>query len=308
MRLTLCTILILLVSFTAHASEEAAFEYEGSTFAEVAEQLRSDVYEDKLPHKPVTVTSFYDGFTSLIFKAAQKTLEDHRDLRPRYQKLVHTIGVCLHGTWKITEKTNYGGHFATGSEGKIILRASEAMGLPVSQYRAFGLAGKVFPTMDENEKVKTGNFFTVDDLGGTEIKDFTKSVYLNEPKLTLRANLSLIAIGAATAKAFRAADSNAGIRQLYEISELGLDDPDTAITPAYLKLTGSKETERKTAIADFRRDLDISNFKNGLAFDISVRDTKEVIWSKIGQITIDETITSDSCDHRLHIHHPKWKD
>ena len=31
-------------------------------------------------------------------------------------------------------------------------------------------------------------------------------------------------------------------------------------------------------------------------------------WKKIGTITLDESVTSASCDQRLHFHHPKWRD
>ena len=65
----------------------------------------------------------------------------------------------------------------------------------------------------------------------------------------------------------------------------------------------------KVDARDFRDELKI---KDGelLAFNIFVAsemvETKKE-WKKIGAITLDTSMVSKSCDHRLHFHHPKWR-
>jgi len=61
---------------------------------------------------------------------------------------------------------------------------------------------------------------------------------------------------------------------------------------------------------DFRDELKID--KKDLIFNISVSSNQDKNgkkdWKKIGHISFDKSIVSKSCDHRLHFHHPKWRD
>jgi hypothetical protein len=60
---------------------------------------------------------------------------------------------------------------------------------------------------------------------------------------------------------------------------------------------------------DFRDELNLANYPQGLRFSISVASKgsrfggKE--WQKIGYIEVQETVASESCDHRLHFAHPR---
>ena len=61
---------------------------------------------------------------------------------------------------------------------------------------------------------------------------------------------------------------------------------------------------------DFRDELTITNSKK-IVFDISVTSSKKEgkkEWKKIGTITFDNSVVSKTCEHRLHFHHPVWKD
>jgi len=60
---------------------------------------------------------------------------------------------------------------------------------------------------------------------------------------------------------------------------------------------------------DFRNESKITNNEK-LYFSISVASEKnknKKAWKNIGEIALDTSVVSMSCDHRLHFHHPKWK-
>ena len=80
-------------------------------------------------------------------------------------RLLHPHGVCLAGTWRITQETPYSGLFATGKKCLIIARYSSEQRLR-SKPRTLSLVGKLFPTHDRDEKVYTASFITQSALGG----------------------------------------------------------------------------------------------------------------------------------------------
>jgi hypothetical protein len=274
-----------------------------SSFQEVWSTVTSDPYE--LPHNQVTLRSFFGFLKNYLKEAATRTIRDRSDLLPRFTKLVHPNGICLAGTWSITEDSPYTGYFAKGSEGLIIARASVALSDTVAgKYRAFGFAGKLFPSRDplHHGASPTANFFVVDDLGGTLARHYTDVAMTNQPQATLRA--SLLAIGAATARAFKSADRNPNIRQVYEVAELGMENPSLSHTPAWFQIQAAPG--RSIDADDFRDELRLARHGGKLRFDIAVGPTRERL-TRIGHIDFTEDVVSDSCDHRLHFHHPKWR-
>jgi hypothetical protein len=278
----------------------------GSTFSEVWNTVSSDPYV-RVPHYKVTLTSFFGFFQDHLKASGQRTIADGSDLLPRFKKLVHPNGICLAGTWTITEDSPYTGYFAKGSKGLLIGRASVAMSETVSgQYRAFGFAGKLYPTDDarHTDKLHTANFFVVDDLGGTLASHYTDVMMTNRPKATT--HLSMIAIGAAAVRAFGAADKNPTVRQMYEVAELGMEDPTRSLTPAYF---GLKAAPGQTYDApDFRQELLLENHNGKLVLEINVAASERAPLTKIGTIELTQDALTDSCDHRLHFHHPKWRE
>lgn len=285
--------------------------YEGSTYASVWSQVSSDTYK-VLPKNKISVASLFGFLENKIKIAANRTLSDRSDVLPQFRKLAHPNGTCLTGTWEITEENPYGGYFKKGSEALIVARASTAMsGTTVGKNRGFGLAGKLFPTNNplNEEKFETANFFLVDDLGGTKARHYTDVEMTNAPTTTPTMAVIAHAIYAIKlAITFGKADSNPGIRQVYEISELGEDNPKSVRTPEWMKVGAQKgqTVDRK----DFRDELRIENYAGELLMDISVA-SKEVNgkknWKKIGVIRFTDSEVSNSCDHRLHFHHPKWR-
>jgi len=262
----------------------------------------------QLPSFKAGLGDFLSWTVENIRQAASRTISDRQDILPHFQKLVHANGICFAGEWNITEKNPYTGYFSQGSQGNIIVRASEASGSPtVGNFRAFGIAGKIYPTLSANTVSKTANFFTIDDLGGTKTRHFTDTTLTNEPPLsknsTSAKGLSLVLT---TASAFRLADSHISKRQLYEISELGMTDPKTAHTPTWMLIRASSGTPRIER-ADFRNELELKNYGGQLDFDILVASKGETTWSKIGTIHLTDEALTSGCDHNLHFHHPKWR-
>jgi hypothetical protein len=266
--------------------------------------------QNRLPHYEVTSSKFIVGGVNLILDRAKKTLKDTDDYYVRLDKLVHPNGACFTGVWSITEKTGYSGYFQEGAKGLFLGRASTALteterGDP----RGFAFAGKIFPTMDKEEKVKTANFFLVDVLMGVQKDRFLDASMTNNPSLGFR--FSILGMALKLMKAFKAADSDPTYRPLYPISELGLANSAKAKTPKFMMFKADKSIARNDD-TDFRDELSIrKNHPNGLKFNIYVNDTtkeqeaKE--WKKIGSIQLDESTTSYGCDKRLHFAHPRMR-
>lgn len=284
--------------------------YFGSTANGVWDEVTSNQYAE-LPHQKISYASLFGFFKNKIKASARRTLNNRQDILPDFRKLAHPNGVCLKGTWKISEDNKYSGYFKNGSEATIIARASTAMSnTEQGMLRAFGMAGKLFPTTEDNKLVKTANFFLVDDLGGTKANHYTDVGMLNEPKVSKTTDILLHAFYALKlAITFGMEDSNPNMRQLYEVSELGESKKSKIITPKWMmiKAKSGQTVDEK----DFRDELNVQNYNNNLSFDIFVSSTKDknenIQWKKIGDINFNESSASHSCDHRLHFHHPKWK-
>jgi hypothetical protein len=290
--------------------------YEGSFFSDVWGQVAADPYVT-LPEDEVKLAKFFSGLTDLMLENSKRTLSDQSDLLPYFDKLVHPNGICLKGTWNITEDNPYTGAFRVGTQSKMIARASTALSnTRADQNRAFGFAGKIFPTADEfhSEPLKTANFFTIENLGGTRKRHYMDSVNTNDIILVAPSLTAFFKSleGLLIARDFPLADGSnlqtALIRELYPISELGLRDGETAVTPIWLKIDAAKDMPRIDEL-DFRDELNKSYYPNGLRFNISVASKGSRFgfkaWQTIGFIDVEETVVSESCDHRLHFSHPR---
>lgn len=262
---------------------------------------------DTLPQERISFGSLFSWSKNIILQNAKRTLESREDILPDFDKLAHPNGICLKGTWNIHKANPYGGYFKNHSQALIIARASSAMSNTKSgETRAFGLAGKLFPTINPTQKNSepTANFFVIDDLGGTDAKHFTDVAMTNEPSVTTTSEvLKHLLYALKVAKAFADADSDSGIRQLYEISELGETDKSKVKTPKWIKITAQKG--QTVEAIDFRDELKVNG--KPLVFDIAVASQKDV-WTTIGTIVFDASVVSTACDHQLHFHHPVWRE
>ncbi len=320
------TLLLSLVTFLAHA------EYQGSSFSEVEaiilnpspivdnykqiKEVKSYQNPEKLPHYWVhsgNFTTKQEGKTiDLLAQDAHRTISEQYDYYPRLEKRLHSNGICLTGYWEITEPSEYTGYFAQGKKALTIVRASAALSNTRTDNgkRGFGLAVKLFPTENPDEVVKTANFFTIDVLLGTLAKHYLDVAMTNEPDAGF--DLSNILTGFHASMALSKADKNPMYRPLYPVAELGLA-PDTASkAPTWIKIQASSNMPRIDQ-ADFRDELDIANYPDGLSFDIYVSDTTKDPkasddWQYLGMIQLDQSVVSYGCDRQLHFAHPKIRD
>jgi hypothetical protein len=228
-------------------------------------------------------------------------MHDRRDIRPRYDKLIHAHGVCYAGVWRIDQSSSYTGYFAKGSEGLLIARASVA-GLFVAQghRRAFGIGGKVFPTMDPEEWVWPGNFVTVSHLSGSKAKHILDIEMSNYPTIGYDPGANLI-----NRVLFRFMDTRPGYRQLFPISTLGLKPGDPVITPDLMMLKPAAGTPRIDA-KDFRDEIRLSHYPDQkLVFDIHVKNFDDTVWTRLGSLIFTEDTISEGSDKRLHFWIPR---
>ena len=309
--LTLLLILLTINGCTEEIPVKKQNIYKLQSFQDVWREVTSDQLHT-LPQNTVTFGKLFTFRKNIILGDAKRTLADRRDIIAPFDKLAHPNGVCLKGLWEIHKANPYSGYFKQHSKALIIARASTALSKTKrGDIRAFGFAGKLFPTTNTKKRNKehTANFFAIDDLGGTNALHYTDVAMTNEPSVTTSSEvLKNILYALEIAKAFASADSHSDIRQLYEISELGEKNKSNIITPKWLKI--SARNGQSVDAKDFRDEFVLGK-GNKIVFDIAVA-SKEVgekkEWQTIGTITFDASIVSNTCDHRLHFHHPIWRD
>ena len=131
----------------------------------------------------------------------------------------------------------------------------------------------------------------------------------NEPSVSFTLEvMKNILYAIKVSSAFSKADKNPNIRQLYEVSQLGELNKEKIITPKWMQLKAQKN--QKKDFKDFREELSIEEGK-AVILDIFVANKmikEKKNWQKIGIIRFKKSQISSSCDHRLHFHHPVWRD
>jgi len=287
------------------------FLYSNSSFNEVWNIVKKDETTN-LPQYKVTFNSLYKDKVDTVTSDALRTLGDSSDILKSFRKKAHPNGICFKGTWNITSQNIYSGYFKKNTKANIIIRASSAMSNTKSgDIRILGLAGKVFP-LDKNKKVKSANFFLIDNLGGTKVKYYSDTILVNEPKFSFSSIvLKNLLYSLKLASTFKDVDKNSNIRQLYQVSNLDVNNPSLTITPKWMKLQmQDKYKGIKRENIDFRDELHIRGNKT-LVYNIFVSSQKinDIInWEQVGTIVLDKSVVSTSCDTRLHFNHPVWID
>ena len=282
-----------------------------NSFQDVWMQVASDPLST-LPQETVSWGKLVSRGKNIILKDSQRTLDAHADILHPFDKLAHPNGICLKGTWEIYKENRYSGYFKKRSKARIIVRASSALSNTHSgEIRSFGFAGKLFPSLNPRQvnRENSANFFLIDDLGGTDAAHYTDVALTNEPPASITSQVLKNALYILElTHAFTKADQHPGIRQLYEISELGEKNRSHILTPRWMKVEAKKG--QTVDAKDFRDELRIAP-KHPLIFTISVANKKDEAgkkaWQEIGTITLDTSVVSTSCDHRLHFHHPRWR-
>jgi hypothetical protein len=284
-------------------------------FADVWDTLCETTY-DVLPEQRVGLAQL-PRLLGGLYGAARRTLHDPRALRPHFDKLVHPLGVCLRGAFRITRPTPYDGYFAEGSEALVIARASDAVGEDrPGRLRFLGMAGKLFPTTDPHhtEPLPTADFFALENLAGSHTRyfahaSFTNDILLAVPHLGALAKGPLAAVaGVAFAAAERTFDtSRAAIRQLYPIAELG--GQPGARAPRFLRLT-PEMANPYIDNADLRLELVEAIAARPIRYHIELADGSRFTpkaFRRVGELELSDAVISDAGDHRLHFRHPPYR-
>ncbi|MCC6510912.1 MAG: hypothetical protein IT423_17555, partial [Pirellulaceae bacterium] len=183
-------------------------DYHGTSFHQLKRVVWSDPY-DTLPYHvglgPIKLLRFFND--------SSRNLSDKRDLMPYFDKLIHSNGICFTGTWEITETSPYTGYFAKGSKGLLLVRASVAgLSLTANTRRAFGLGGKLFPTMNPDETAYPANFVVVSHLSGIRTRHITDIEMTNRPTVGLGVAPNIV-----NRVIFRMLDTRPGFRQVHSI-------------------------------------------------------------------------------------------
>jgi hypothetical protein len=278
------------------ADREAIFGYDGSTFNEVKAVAFSGPYAELPYHRGLRPGRFVK-----FFNDSARNLIDRRDILPWYDKLIHANGICHTGTWRIDTDSPYTGYFARGAEGLLITRASVAGNrLNARHRRAFGIAGKVYPTMDPDRKVMPGNFVTVTKLSGTRREHITDYAPTNMPRVGLDPGANLV-----NRVIFRLMDTRPGWRQLHPLSTLGVPRNGDVVTPDLMMLEVADGTPKVDA-DDFRDELRIDHYPNRrLVYTVNVKNFEDRAWARIGSIELSDDAVAEGGDKRLHFWIPR---
>jgi hypothetical protein len=322
--------------------------YAGARFRDVVEAIFANPYqqlwgrpgEPPLPEREQTIRTVFGGLFSHVrpqrFQhACERTLDSSADLRwgpdrKGFERLLHPTGVCLTGRWLITEESPYTGYFARGSTALVVARYSVgAGGNKRGRVRSQALVGKLFPTTDPDDPtpLRTANFITQEDIGGTYNTSINAADLTNAPDVTVfrrgPAGTLLIKVAAV----FRRVDREPTTRQLYQIAELGKPPDRPTRTPAFMRLkVAPGQPVIPGADLDVRDEVMAHIFDPGdpvpkrtLTYTIEVTDDGKrsgtpfrlrrtfANWRLIGSIVFDNAVVSYNGDAVVHFQHPTWR-
>jgi hypothetical protein len=319
--------------------------YAGSTFREVRDAVFAEPYSTvwdgpgKLPRYPFRLGPLLKGVLTFgrrypFSQAAHRTVASHADLRwgpdrRGFRRLLHPNGVCLSGTWEVTQPTGYSGYFAQGQKGLVIARYSSNE-TRRGRTRSLALVGKIYPTTDPDSttRVVPANFITQEDIAGYWTTYINDAELLNAPN-TVAWHRGLLGLPSlfVTGIVLGFADKENTQRQVYEVAELGKPAGEPTRSPAFMRLLVDPGQRRiEGAQLDFRDEILAQIYDPGnpepqrdLVFQIEVTD--EGIsrgpafhlrrtfknWRRIGRLAFGEAVASYVGDFVLHFHHPAWR-
>jgi hypothetical protein len=321
--------------------------YQGSQYSEVRKALYANPYRDgasgqvpgPLPMFKSTIRNAWRGTfhpPSFLKQASARVVDSRADLRwgpdgKGYRRILAPNGICVLGTWEITEANPYTGYFKQGSKGLTIGRfSSDGNETRRGQRRSLSLGMKIYPTTDPNHSTPLipASLIAQEDLGGMHTAFFNDAELRNAPNVHgyRRGIYFLILLRAGLF--FTRLDKVPDSRQLYEIAEVGKPAGELTKAPAHILLKMPPNQPRiKGDDLDFRDEVYAHIFKPGdtkptgsMEFDISVSDTGKKTgiaglervtvtdWKKIGRLRFTEAIASYNADHVIQFHHPGWRD
>ena len=315
--------------------------YNGSRFQDVVNALFANPYQRVWggagePPFPIYEVNFATVASDQFRHATERAVDSGADLRwgpdrKGFRRLLHPNGVCLTGQWQISAETEYSGYFAKGRTALAVARYSTCCTeTRRGQTRSLSMVGKLFPTTDPTHAapLRTANFITQDDIGGSD------AAYINDVELRNAPNTTLAKRGLGapillhTGLTFNQVDTQPTIRQLYQIAELDKPADVPTRTPQFMRLLVASDQPRIDGDAlDFRDEIMAQIFDNGdaapkrrLTFDIEVTDAGETSgpaaaerrtfrnWRRIGTLSFDNAVASYNGDFVIHFNHPTWRE
>jgi hypothetical protein len=322
--------------------------YGGSRFADVRNALFANPYqrlwgapgEGTFPVHKVTLASVLQGLLRpghyAFLRAAERTVDAASDLRwgpdrKGFRHLLHPNGICLTGTWRITEDSAYSGYFRKDSRALIVARYSTCCTETRRGHtRSLSLVGKLYPTADADHgaPLRTASFITQEDIGGDNTDYINDALLLNAPNTTAWRRGLGTGVIVVTGVVLKIADNRPSIRQLYQIAELGKAPGEPTRAPTFMRLVVAPEQPRiDGGSLDFRDEIMAQIYDPGdatpkrkLTFHIEVTDEGETRglpvferrtfrnWRHLGSIVFEEAIASYNGDFVIHFNHPTWRD
>jgi hypothetical protein len=322
--------------------------YRGSRFSKVRDAIFANPYqkvwgrpgEPPLPIYDVNLLGVLRGILPFgqphfFSQAVARAVDARSDLRwgpdrKGFRRIIHPNGICLTGSWEISEQTPYSGYFQRASRALVIGRYSTCCKETRRGHeRSLSLVGKLFPTTDpgHSEPLRTANFITQEDIGGDRTEYINDAELRNAPNTTSWRRGFGVPVLLVEAIFFGKIDKEPTQRQLYQIAELGKPEGEPTRAPAFMRLLVDPAQPRIAGEAlDFRDEIMAQIFDRGdpvakrtLTFHIEVTDDGSTRgpnflqrrsfanWKRIGRLTFDNAVTSYNGDFVIHFTHPTWR-
>jgi hypothetical protein len=333
-----------------HGPQEMTAEdrsYRGSRYAEVRKALYANPYRGgiagqepgPLPMFKSTIRNAWRGLLSgenKFRQASARSVDSRADLRwgpdgKGWRRIIAPNGICVMGSWEITEDNPYTGYFTKGSRGLTIGRfSSDGNETRRGQRRSISLGMKIYPTMDADHSTPLvpASVIVQEDLGGMRTDYLNDAELVNAPSVHAYRRGIYFLIMLRAGPIFQRLDKVGDSRQVFEVAELGKPPAVQTVAPEHMlfKMTpGQRQIEGRHL--DFRDEIYGHLFNPGdvqptgvIEFDISVSSygrktgvqglSRVAVqdWQRIGRLRFTEAVASYNADHVIQFHHPGWRD
>lgn len=255
-----------------------------------------------------------EALSGRLSKRLAATLVNTDDFKDSVLKPIHRQGICADAAWDMEVATSATGLFESGTHVNGIVRF--ASGTNRAEYsrvlpRNFGIAIKLFPGSDADAPVHSANAFVFDQYGlagevrpGFLVKnagapDITFSNVTNGTRLLNR-------MGNFVLGRF---DKPALSRPLYQLAEVNGAGQAVfaADMPARMVLVAQHPERFPVPVPeDYRREL-AAYAPGTLKFDVLIAMDAADDPTRVGTLTILNTVLSAACDAELHFAHVPWR-